>query len=216
MRRKLSEETRSGDSIVKAFALLASGTTALVFAGTLNAQASPTIVKNASDLRNIDNNLSGDYILGANIDLSTFPNWTPIGDGSNPFTGSLDGTFCTSPNDPLSCKTYKISNLRITSSSSAVGLFGVVKGAIRNVGLENVSIQLTVNDGIYATVGALAGNIGPGSVDNAYTTGKLDVSLSNSAAATNTGGLVGYLSGTVKRSFSTVDVHVSGAMDRTA
>ena len=49
-----------------------------------------TVIKTTDDLKNIRKNLSGKYILMADIDLSSIDNWDPIGDSSNKFTGTFD------------------------------------------------------------------------------------------------------------------------------
>ena len=47
-----------------------------------------TIVKTVDDLQNMQNNLSGKYILMNDIDLAGF-DWTPVGDDSCGFTVSF-------------------------------------------------------------------------------------------------------------------------------
>ena len=65
-------------------------------------------VATAADLNNVRNNLSGDYIQVANIDLSGYGSWTPIGEydpvGGNWFTGTYNGGG------------YTISNLNVGSA----------------------------------------------------------------------------------------------------
>ena len=55
-----------------------------------------TVIKTANDLKNIRKNLSGKYILMADIDLSSIDNWDPIGGSSNySFTGTYDNNrYC--------------------------------------------------------------------------------------------------------------------------
>ncbi|WP_195986141.1 TasA family protein [Clostridium sp. D33t1_170424_F3] len=56
--------------------------------------------------------------------------WTPIGTGEHPFTGTFDGNG------------YSISGLQITKPGSYQGLFGdVVGGTIRNLSLKEVNIS---------------------------------------------------------------------------
>ena len=72
-----------------------------------------TIITDATGLDNIRLNLAGDYVLGADIDLSSVPNWVPIGDSTTPFTGTLDFSG------------YSISGLTISrDTTDYVGLFG--------------------------------------------------------------------------------------------
>ena len=55
------------------------------------ARADTTVINSVWDLQNIQNNLAGNYVLGADIDASLFGNFTPIGSPITPFTGSFDG-----------------------------------------------------------------------------------------------------------------------------
>ena len=108
-------------------------------------------VATAEDLYNVRNDLSADYIQVADIDLSGYSNWEPIGgfdSWSNAFGGSYDG------------QGYTISNLTaIHPDKYNVGLFGYVDSDVyagdtflRNINLENVEIE-----GNYY-VGGLLGN----------------------------------------------------------
>ena len=128
------------------------------------------VINNASDLQNITD-MSGKYILSDNIDLSTISNFTGIGTSGNPFTGELNGNG------------YVISNLSVSSSSGASGLFGYIdSGTVKNLGLEDVDINSTSD---YA--GSIAGYSTNATIDNCYAKG--DVS-----ANSDVGGLVGYAS----------------------
>jgi len=75
-----------------------------------------TNIGTAEELYNIRNNLSEAYVLAADIDLSSYLNWEPIGSLNNPFTGSLDFAG------------HTISNLTIDRpTQDYVGLFGAIK-----------------------------------------------------------------------------------------
>ena len=73
--------------------------------------------------------------LGADIDIGSINNWTPIGD-----TGSFRGTF--------NGHGYTISNMKITSrSKDNTGLFGsVVGGTIKDVKLKDYRITCSGNN----------------------------------------------------------------------
>ncbi len=74
--------------------------------------------------------LSGNYIQTADIDLSGYTNWTPIGRNSPYFTGTYDGQNRT------------IKGLKITGSNNNTGLFGVISGAtIKNMVLQGANIS---------------------------------------------------------------------------
>jgi len=155
----------------------------------------------ANDLNTlVRNNLSGYYCLGADIDLSSIPNWVPIGDTNSPFNGTLDGLG------------HMISNLTISSSANSVGLFGVIStGSVANVGLSNVNIQVLVSTpSIYPSVGSLAGVVQSGSIVDSYATGAINVNVTGTGSGTTTGGLIGTLSGILNQSHAGVDVLVTG------
>ena len=89
-----------------------------------------TGIYTAEDLDAVRNNLSGNYILMNDIDLSTWGNWQPIGGSwqqeSSNFSGTFDGNG------------YSIFNMTITEESaysgSYAGLFTVIRGAtVKNI-----------------------------------------------------------------------------------
>ena len=143
------------------------------------------LVNSVYDLQNIENNLSGDYALGKNIDASATAGWNggagflPIGMNSA-FTGTLNGNDNT------------ISNLTINLPSSVyVGLFGIVGtgGMVQNLGL------LGGNVGGSEYVGGLIG-VNYGTVSNTYATGAV-------SAKAGVGGLIGFNYGTVNYAYAT-------------
>src|SRR5947209_6284801 len=94
------------------------------------------IITTVQELENINNNLSGHYVLGNDINansaasLNNGTGFAPIGTLNNPFTGVLDG------------QGFTINGLTINSSASYVGLFAVVGGGaqIKNISLANENI----------------------------------------------------------------------------
>ncbi|WP_026803880.1 two-partner secretion domain-containing protein [Aliarcobacter lanthieri] len=130
-----------------------------------NGESEPTywtVIKNATDLQNMNNNKAGNYVLGTDIDLTGL-NWIPIGSSiENTFSGKFDGLG------------HTILNLKMESTLDNQGLFGYINGGaitthatIRNIGLLNVDIAGNRN------VGGLVGNISHGSIYNSYVTGKV-------------------------------------------
>ncbi len=144
----------------------------------------PYIIYTANGLDQVRNDLSATYKLGADIDLSGYSNWAPIGNDSAQFSGIFDGS------------NYKIGNLTINYIEAGLdyGLFGNVglNGQIKNTHLENVNIK-----GDYY-VGALAG-INSGTITNSSVTGSV---TGNEAV----GGLVGSNRGKIATSSSTATV----------
>ncbi len=194
-----------------------------------NAGASTTItaymlVNTVHDLQNMQNNLSGTYALGRDIDASSTAAWNngdgfaPVGNsGAVRFTGTFDGGG------------YTISGLTINrSTADFVGLFGHAGDGsiIRNVGLTGVNISGK------SYVGGLAGAHGS-VISNAYVTGVVigsgshtgglvgynsaNGSLSSVYAAAdvigvdNTGGLAGYNAGAISNAYATSVVIGSGS-----
>jgi filamentous hemagglutinin family protein len=138
--------------------------------------SSNTLLSN--NLQGIENNLSGYYALGGNIDASTTSTWKsgagflPLGDNNNASGNSFSGVF-----DGLG---HTIKNLTINRpNANYVGLFGYgSSGAIiRNVGLIGASIK--GNNYVGGLVGFSYAN-----VRNSYVTGSV-------AGADYVGGLVG-------------------------
>lgn len=93
-------------------------------------------IRTVQDLVNINENLSGNYILKNNIDIAAdFGYWTPLGNWDSPFTGTFvnpDG--------------FKLKNLRIDTNLASdfvyAGLFAGIKGGyIDGLILENVFID---------------------------------------------------------------------------
>lgn len=172
--------------------------------------------------------LNGKYIQVADIKLSGYDNWAPIGnagEGGDPkdeyvtnglhFTGIYNGGG------------FKIIDMKINNPKvNYQGLFGYTLGAsLKNVGLENVNVKGN------RYVGGLVGNLYEGStIENSYTTGVVNgskyfvgglagevwnnSSINNSYSACTvsgyyaTGGLAGqlFINSTVNNSYSTGDV----------
>ena len=98
----------------------------------------PYIITNVEQLKGIIYDLNAYYELGNDIDL-TDVDWTPIGNTTYNFKGTLDG------------KNKKISNLTIDGTADYVGLFGYNQGEIKNIKFENISLSGN------SYVGAVAG-----------------------------------------------------------
>jgi len=98
-----------------------------------------------TEFQEMNLDLAGEYVVDNNIDMSGF-SWTPVGNVSTPFTGSLDGGNKT------------ISNLEITGNTSYKGVFGVAKDVtISNLVFSNCSIDLNIDGADLIYVGLLAG-----------------------------------------------------------
>lgn len=123
-----------------------------------------------------------DYVLKANIDLASIPDWTPIGTVASPFKGTINGNG------------FKIKNLKSSkATTNIIGLFGVAQDAtFRNIALEDVNLNgqqdvggiigkaigvkvtkcyvtgvIEGNDHVGALIGGIYGG-GTSNVDNCY------------------------------------------------
>jgi hypothetical protein len=153
-----------------------------------------------TSLQGIQNNLTGNYALGGNIDATPAQNWAsatgtgfePIGTSNSMFTGQFHGLG------------HTISNLSINSARTfgGVGLFGAKSdGQLRDIALINASVNSPPSSHLfYGYTGALVGyNIA--TINNAYATG----SVSGNGSV---GGLVGgnNRGGNISNAYATASV----------
>lgn len=209
----------TGTTIIKAIACQAgNGTEVNTFTYEL---LEPNMIYTPEDLNNIRNNLSGFYVLGADIDLNVSPynqgeGWIPIGNDSESFSGGLDGDG------------YTISNLYINATEiNYVGLFGMSYGAtISNLYLEDVNIPgsnisyvgsiVGYSDGIITNCyssGIISGNEGIGGlVGSNNATGQIiESGFDGEVTGTSTiGGLIGNNNGIITDSYSEGEVSGTG------
>ena len=176
-------------------------------------------------LQGMNNDLSGNYALGSDLDASATSGWTgiqglvglmPIGSSSTPFTGQFAGLG------------HVISNLTVEyDNNSEIGLFGETgtSTVIRDVGLSGGTVigtdyvgsliginggtvldaysNLTMNDQHY--LGGLVGE-NNGTISGSYDTGT--VTSKNKIV----GGLVGLNNGTISDSYATGTVTAPNKM----
>ena len=141
------------------------------------------VITSVSDLQTFADAVNeGDYngktdavvTLDADLDLAGIA-WIPMGDTSHDFAGTFDG------------QGHTISNLTIGTVDAPItgelaGLFGVVEGTVKNLFLDEVSVNANVE---YYVGGLVAYAVGP--IENCHIT-KLDMD----AVAPGVGGLIGY------------------------
>jgi len=166
--------------------------------------ASPFLISTADDLAllaTLVNEGNATYNaayfrLENNIDLSVFPNWTPIGNvAANPFRGTFDGG------------NHTVSNMTINNATSNFqGLFGI----IQNGTVRNIRVSGTINSPAASNVGGLAGRLYGGLIENAHA----DVNITSLLM---TGGLLGQFwpgdatSNIVRASSATGNITATGA-----
>jgi len=157
------------------------------FAGGKGTEAEPYIIKTASHLKNVKNNLRAYYKLGADISIK-YDIWAPIGDRDYPFQGGFDGDG------------YTITGLTISRPQyNYNGLFGFVStdGYIRNLHLTDVNVV-----GVDIT-GSLVGYTDKGAIENVHASGTVK-------GEDQVGGLIGYMERTSTLVSSSANVKVNG------
>ncbi len=141
--------------------------------------ACPIMIYDYDGLDDMRSGLDKHYALGDHIDM-TGKAWDPVGAPGGLdyfFTGTFNGNG------------YTISNLTVSGSYAALGLFGMVfEAVISNIGLVNVDIKVT-GTGTH-NAGGLVGNAQFSTIANSYVTGSVSA-VSNG----NIGGLVGNATG---------------------
>ena len=145
----------------------------------LNINATSTIIEISTldDLKNIANDLSGNYILKNDITIPGGTTWTQIGNGLNPFMGIFDGdgniiTFG-SENNPV----------KITNCSYGGGLFGSMghDNINPNVIIKNLGIDgaIEVNLGSDGRFGVIVGDAMGGIISNCFNRAKIVASTAD-------------------------------------
>ena len=153
-------------------------------------------ITNAEELNNIRSNLSSNYRLMNDIDLNS-NEWIPIGTEANPFTGTLDG------------KDFTITNLKISTSQTYVGLIGYNSGIVQNLKLSNVSINVNgpLTSDIYG--GAFIG-YGNGEAYNLHTLSGSIIIKRRADKKGYVGGIVGYQNTNLFNTTLTNKLNVTG------
>ncbi len=151
------------------------------FGGGSGTPIDPYVIENVWDLQNISMDLNAHYILKNDIDASVMRSWnsgkgfTPIGNYSEPFKGTLDGS------------NYTISGFFINrTTESDIGLFGYIdaEGIVKNLKLKNIEISGN------GWIGGFTGSNG-GTISSCYANGEI------TGAGNGIGGFVGCNYGTL-------------------
>jgi sirohydrochlorin ferrochelatase len=158
------------------------GSSSPSFAGGSGTESSPYQIAAAAQLDQVRNYLDKHFVLTADIDLSGYENWTPIGvfdhtakDESGYFARAFAGTFDGGG--------HTISNLTIHTAKDSVGvaLFGANTSSAK---VKNLTVNNAVVDG-GMTIGGIVG-YNCGAAENLTLKGKNTISGVNC-----TGGIIG-------------------------
>ena len=186
------------------------------FAGGNGSEENPYQVATAEQLDNVRNDLTAYYIQIADIDLSEYSSWEPIGNGETNddfFSGVYDG------------QGYTIKNMSIKNDvGEYVGLFGVVDKTVKTVKIKNINM-LDVNIDIISNyllqyVGSVIGeNYGDNNnflLENCHVKGRLTVNRKNptNEGCFYAGGVVG--NGRVYNCSSDMEIAISASDDHHA
>ena len=200
----------------------------------------PFLVYDVATLQKVGSGTGGwgldkHYRQMRDINLTSVSNWTPIGDGNNPFAGNYEGNGKTISNLKLglfgciSGSGAIIKNVRldcdIAGGDWVGGVAGINEGMVQDCyimgkvsGTQNVGGVVGYNKGTvkncrvmgevsgWSEVGGIVGKNDGGTVQNCYATGKVE---GNNYYV---GGVVGDNSGTVESCYATGKVSGSGSV----
>lgn len=147
------------------------------FSGGSGTQDNPYVIASAEDLRTLsyvgedDIMRSAFYTQTVDIDLSG-EEFAPISSLDYPFTGGYDGGG------------HVISNMNVDHSGANAGLFGYLKGTVKDVFIRSATVKAGAN---YA--GAIAGVLNGGSISGC----SVDAESTISTSARGAGGIVGFV-----------------------
>ena len=149
-----------------------------------------TAITNASELKAIENDLSGKYYLANDVEVGS--DFLPIGwldSGDTAFTGEFDGNG------------HTVSGLAIDSGSNT-GLFAINEGTIKNLTVSNSEIVVSTQGGLIAGVNNESGVISNCSVSGSLIYGEFKTSTSQKywlKSGYQVGGVAGLNKGTIEK-----------------
>jgi len=164
------------------------------FGGGNGTEHSPYLVEDAQDLNAIRNNPYAYYLQIADIDLSIYTSFEPIGSGTTgpPFGGSYDGGE------------YKITGLKINTVPASIkytGIFSFGNGAtFRNIHI--VGAHVDVESSTYDSNSILVGQAIQCSIENC------SIKSSSITSTNNTGMLAGFAAYTTATECTIEDCYV--------
>src|SRR3989339_1524368 len=206
-----------------------------LFAGGSGTPNDPYQITTCQQLQNMNQNLNGNYALINDINCADTRNWNsgqgfvPVGNGTTPFTGNLDGNGYTIDNVYMNQPdgTYtgifgdssgvitnlnvKSENITAVSSGSTAPNPAYIGGAVAyNSGtISNVSIETTIHgSGVRGFIGGLVGS-NCGKITYSQSHGTLQADYSYTETYPYIGGLVGYsfTTASILNSFSDISVN---------
>lgn len=172
-------------------------------------------ITSVQQLLQIRNDLSGNYTLEADLDLSEVEDFVPIGNEETPFTGTFDGNG------------HVISNLSISRGESTdVGLFGCIgeNGTVSDLTIRSASVEGRIYTGILAgyNQGTIRSCVVSGQVKTyaagggiaGQNTGRITASHSAGTVTSSGGDSVGGLVGTNSANIGTIALDKKGIVEQ--
>jgi uncharacterized protein YjdB len=158
-------------------ALLPVPVLAAAFAGGDGTAANPYLISTSAQLNAVRDNLAACYKLTADISLSVYDSFAPIGnEDEGPFTGAFDGAG------------HTIRALTVTGENKYAGLFGYLEGTVRDVVLADANVAGGRFVGGIAGYAATGSSITGCTVSGSVTSGGAPIDV-------NAGGIAGYSAG---------------------
>lgn len=158
--------------------------------------AAPYMISSADDLAGLaqlvngGDSFEGKYIqiaAASSIDMSGYPNWTPIGTLTKPFKGTLDGNGATLTNLTINdTQTFAV------GQSIGIGLFGLIGpgGTVHDLTLSALNVQvnysISPSGDVNSYIGGIAG-MNEGTISNCDVSGTFDID----GLVVKVGGIVG-------------------------
>jgi len=172
---------RVGIAFLLISSILFTGVASAKYSGGTGEPNNPYLIATPADLNDIGNHVEDFnkcFLMTSNIDLAPYTGtqFKIIGpNDTTPFTGIFNGNG------------HSISHFTYSSSITNAGLFGIIasNGVIRNINM--IEPNVSTESGTYSFVGALAGYLDLGTVENCSAE-----NLSVSGSGWYVGGLVGY------------------------
>ena len=157
-------------------------------------------IRTASDLRNIDNDLTAKYVMMNNIDLTEETSegglfdymcngWKPIGGNEKYSYKSFSGTFDGNGYEIVGLRIYATTPPKNYTGQIYLGLFSSVSGTIKNLTISGIIGSSVSND---KYVGGIASRLSGGTIENCHSNCKMNISNGRN----DVGGIVGYATGT--------------------
>lgn len=181
------------------------------FAGGDGSKENPYQIATAEQLDAVRYNLTSNFVLINDIDLSEYENWVPIGGikkDEPSFSGNFDGCGHKISNMSM-C--YEIENNKDVKESYYFGLFREANN-ISNLYINNVSIKIKLSGNLHIGVGSVVWNLGKGGINNCVASGTIKIVCTDSKPELDIGGIACYQNSAqgAQNCINNVDINISG------